>query len=142
MKKIVVIISAIFAISFLAGCGNKQTDSFEKNNVIVNVEQNSKKQEVLTVDGAIEKLKSAGFSVGQKTEAYYQTIGAYDGAKIDVNDTNIEIYQYKEAQKDAKKNAKETMETVDSIIFENDSLLILVHSKDNTFVDDLKNALK
>ncbi|KKP79804.1 MAG: hypothetical protein A2271_02390 [Candidatus Moranbacteria bacterium RIFOXYA12_FULL_35_19] len=142
MKKIVGIVLVIFAISFLTGCENKQTNSSEKNDSIVSVVQEDKKQETQTIDNAIEKLKVAGFSAGQKNEAYYQMIGAYDGTKININDINVEIYQYNEAQKDAKKNAKETMETADSIIFENNSLLIVVHSKDTEFIDNLKNALK
>lgn len=142
MKKIVVIISAIFAISFLAGCGNKQANSTEENNAVSNVEQKSKKRESLTVDSAIEKFKTNGFSAGQKRESLYQMIGAYDGAKIDVDKTTIEIYQYKDAQKEAKAEARKTMETADSIIFESDSLLVVVHSKDVEFANKLKLALE
>lgn len=138
-KKIVIIVFSVFSVGLLSGCGkvtpNVSTDS-------KSMLSENKKQEELTIDTAIEKFKSAGFTLGQKEETYYQMLGAYDGAKIDVDNFKVEIYQYKDAQKDAKKNAKETLETASSIIFEYSSLLIILHSKDTEFANRLETALK
>lgn len=143
MKKIIVVILTFFAISFMAGCGNKQIDSSKKDDAVMNTAKENKQQEISTVDGAIEKLKSSGFSLGEKKETYYHIIGAYDGTKIDLNnDVTLEIYQYKDGQKDAKEKAKETMATADSIIFENNSLLVVVHSRDIELANNLENSLK
>ena len=97
----------------------------------------------LSVDDAIAKLKTKGFILGDKqADVYYQLIGAYDGAKIDVDGTNVELYQYTSEQKDAKIKASQSLMSADSNVFESGSLLILVHSKDKDFAVRIKQALK
>ena len=96
----------------------------------------------LTVDDAIEKLKANGFVVGDKTQKSYQLIGAYDGTGVSVNKTDIEIYQFTDAQKDAQNKALGTLATVDNNIFESGSLLVLVYSTDKGITASIKNALE
>ncbi|PJA64735.1 MAG: hypothetical protein CO159_01490 [Candidatus Portnoybacteria bacterium CG_4_9_14_3_um_filter_40_10] len=100
----------------------------------------------LTVDSAIEKLKTNGFVVGDKREVYYQMLGAYDGTKIYVNNTYIEIYQFTDVQKEAKNKAIEslstTLATADSNYFETSSLVVLVHSGDKGIAESIKTVLE
>jgi len=93
-----------------------------------------------SIDDVISKL-SETFEIGEKEETWYQLIGAYDGTKIDVDDTKIEIYQFKDSQNEAKNSAMDSADTVDNIIFEVDNFMILVHSTDEEFAERIKQAL-
>ena len=113
---------------------NPTTTSEKSNSVFGN--------KLSSIDDVLTKL-SETFEVGEKEETYYQMIGAYDGTKVDVDGTKIEIYQYKDSQREAMTSAQDTLDTADNQIFiVDDAFLILVHSTNSDFLEGIKQSLK
>ena len=88
----------LFGLLFISGCVESSIESDYADGY---KEENPTSQEPtqptdteLTIDTAIEKMKSVGYSVSEKREVYYQLIMAYDGTKVDVDNITVEIYQY------------------------------------------------
>ena len=159
MKKSLIIIGIVLIVClFLAGC--TQNNPAETNTNIENnqpltetqgnnqhiqnpdkVEPKPEESKITSIDDLLSKLENH-FELGEKEETYYQMIGAYDGTKINVDDTKVEIYQYKDSQKEAMTSAQDTGDTADNQIFiVEDNFLILVHSKDQEFSNKIKEAV-
>jgi hypothetical protein len=162
MKKSYLLIGIILIIGlFLVGCATNTQTTPTNNNPTENIDDSKviNTQSETDVAQKTEEIKSntkVGFSsidellaklgqnykLGEKEETYYQMIGAYDGTKIDVDEIKIEIYQYKDSQKEAMISAQDSMDTADNQIFVVDeNFLILVHSKDTEFFNNLNNIL-
>jgi uncharacterized protein YxeA len=151
MKKVIIAI-VIVALVAIGGVGyylftkNDDTNSSTNSTSQTNTQNKQKvneeetKAEPLTVDSAITKMKDAGLTVGEKTGAYYQMIGASNGDKVDVNGTNVELYEFK--TKDEATTADKQLTDDSSTVFSIDSFVVLVHSTDTTAVDTIKNALQ
>ncbi len=162
MKKSLLLVGIFLIIGlFLTGCAtntqttatNQNTEKVDNSNTLNTQEntdntqiveennQNAEKIKFTSIDNLLDNLRT-NFELGEKEETYYQMIGAYDGTKIDVDQTKIEIYQYKDSQREAMISAQDTMDTADNQIFIiEDNYLILVHSIDSEFSDNLKDAL-
>lgn len=142
-KKLIIIISSVIILLIVAGVGgyifiSKQSST--SSNPVVRAVKNQTAP--LTVDEAFTRLKDKGFTVANQEKQVYQIIGAYNGYRADVNDTEIEIYEYTKEQQQAKENATGTLANADNTIFTTDSLLVLIHSTDKTFTQSIKEVIK
>ena len=136
MKKITFVI--LILVIFLVGSSQKNNQNNENLN---DNEIKTDKKEISSIDELLLNLEN-NFELGEKKETYYQMIGAYDGTKIDVDGIKIEIYQYKDSQKNAMESAKDAADTVDNQVFVlKDNFLILIHSKDTDFSNKLKQSV-
>ena len=85
-------------------------------------------------------MKDAGLTVGEKTGAYYQVIGASDGDKVDVNGTSVELYEFK-SESEAT-TGEEQLAGDSTTTFSIDSFVVLVHSTDEKLVGNIRNAIQ
>ena len=147
MNKKILIGSVVILVILIAGyfIFFNQSSEIESENSVTNSITNNQLNSITSkpldsIDDVIKKL-SNNFEMGEKEEAWYQMIGAYDGTKIDVDNTKIEIYQFKDSQGDVQDSIKESADTANNIIFDIDNFVILIHSKDNEFAEEIKQAL-
>lgn len=96
-------------------------------------------QAKITVDGAIAKLKASGLTVGEKQGAYYQMIDAINGDKVDVDGTNVEIYEFKTDQE--TQDGVTSLKGDDVTVFTKGTGVVLIHSTDPAVVTKIQNAL-
>lgn len=139
MDKKILIGSIVLIVILIAGyfiISNQSSEVDLENGEVKSIPNN----QLNSIDDVISKL-SSNFEMGEKEETWYQIIGAYDGTKINVDNTKIEIYQFKDSQSDAQNSVKESADTVDNIIFEIGNFVILIHSRDNEFAEEIKRTL-
>lgn len=112
MKKFLFVNLAILTLCFfLVGCGNKSTNESKPSND--NNTPTSK--ENITLDNIQSKIEALGITC-EKTEVYYQMVGATNGFKLNVDDTRVEIYKFNkssDAYKKAEKEQKLTLNDMD-----------------------------
>lgn len=112
MKKFLFVNLAILTLCFfLVGCGNKSTNENKPSND--NNTPTSK--ENITLDNIQSKIEALGITC-EKTEVYYQMVGATNGFKLNVDDTRVEIYKFNkssDAYKKAEKEQKLTLNDMD-----------------------------
>lgn len=112
MKKFLFVNLAILTLCFfLVGCGNKSTNEDKPSND--NNTPTSK--ENITLDNIQSRIEALGITC-EKTEVYYQMVGATNGFKLNVNDTRVEIYKFNkssDAYKKAEKEQKLTLNDMD-----------------------------
>lgn len=97
------------------------------------------KTEVSTIDGAIAKLKKAGLTVSEKQGAYFQVVGAKNGDKVDVDGTNVEMYEFSTEQK--AKEAVTQLKSDDNTTYAKNTFVVLIHSTDQAFVSKIQKIL-
>ena len=131
----------LFGLLFISGCVESSIESDYADGY---KEENPTSQEPtqptdteLTIDTAIEKMKSVGYSVSEKREVSYQLIRAYDGTKVDIDNITVGIYQYLDINQEIKLQTMKQLKTVDNNLFEVGPLLFLVHSTNISFSRDL-----
>ena len=144
-KKVMIGIGVVIAILIIGGffAISKKGSSYQN---LSNLGESKQAKSVISnqlnsINEVISKLSNS-FEMGEKEETWYQMIGAYDGTKINVDNTKIEIYQFKDSQGDAQNSIKESADTTDNIIFDLGNFVILIHSRDNEFAEEIKQALK
>lgn len=95
---------------FLVGCGNKTTNEDKSNN-----DNNTPTvKENITLDNVQSKIEALGIT-SEKTEVYYQMVGATNGFKLNAEDTRIEIYKFDKSSDAYKKAEKEQKITLDGM---------------------------
>lgn len=111
MKKFLFVNLAILTLCFfLVGCGNKSTNENKTNN-----DNTPTSKENITLDNIQSKIEALGIAC-EKTEVYYQMVGATNGFKLNVDDTRVEIYKFNkssDAYKKAEKEQKLTLNDMD-----------------------------
>lgn len=95
---------------FLVGCGNKTTneDKTNSDNNTPTVKEN------ITLDNVQSKIEALGITC-EKTEVYYQMVGATNGFKLNTKDTRVEIYKFDKSSVAYKKAEKEQKITLDGM---------------------------
>ena len=95
---------------FLVGCGNKTTneDKTNNNNNTPTVKEN------ITLDNVQSKIEALGITC-EKTEVYYQMVGAANDYELSAADTRVEIYKLDESRNAYKKAEKEQKITLDGM---------------------------
>lgn len=111
MKKFLFVNLAILTLCFfLVGCGNKSTNENKTSN-----DNTPTSKENITLDNIQSKIEALGITC-EKTEVYYQMVGATNGFKLNVDDTRVEIYKFNkssDAYKKAEKEQKLTLNDMD-----------------------------
>lgn len=143
---VIAVLVAVGGIGYYLLTKNDDADSSTNSTPQTNtqssqqVNEEETNAEPLTVDNAITKMKDAGLTVGEKTGAYYQVIGASNGDKVDVNGTSVELYEFKSESEVA--TAEEQLAGDSTTTFSIGSFVVLVHSTDEKLVSDIKSALQ
>ena len=139
MKKILITLAAVFVVG---GGIYAYTLTQDKDNesasdstpqtsqtAVVDTEQQAANAPVNTAEGAIDKLKAAGLSVGDDEGAFYQMIGATSGVKVDINGSTVEIYGFDDNA--ALESAKSSLEGSQKI----SEVLVLIHDNDSLYTE-------
>jgi len=144
MKKIIIIVLALIVIAGAAILVISKDDTKESNGSQTSTQaaEQPKEQKVTitTVEQAETKLKESGVVLGEKSDAYYQVIGARDGAKYGSGEpTALEVYVF---NTDSQANdAKTQVQTEDNTIVVGGNVLVLIHSKNQTVAQNVQAAL-
>lgn len=151
MSKTVKIIVAVIVVIMLAGGAYMLLNKDDKTQVDnkspatpSSIEKTAKpeqqvKSKITTVDGAIAELKKAGLTVSEKQGAYYQVIGADKGDKVDVDGTNVEMYEFSKEPK--AQEAVNQLKGDDNTAYAKGSFVVLIHSTDPALISKIQNIL-
>lgn len=119
-----------FIAFFIVGC----SPEVSTNQASTTVQKESVK--LISMEEVKQKLDKHILS--DEDKPYYQILGAFDGLKVTVDDNyRLEIYIFKNNQ--ALALAQENLGTADSLLWELDDLLFLLHTTDKSKLDKLKS---
>ena len=92
MKKKIISILLLIILFVTVGCDKIENNGYSKSNTI---QSNTEKKSVekITIENIESKIKNLGISV-EKSESYYEMVGATAGFKLNSGDTRIEIYKF------------------------------------------------
>lgn len=111
MRKLSKLILVVTFTLMLAGCGgNKNTVEDKKDNT----NSGTVEKETINLENLQSKIEALGISC-EKTEVYYQMVGATNGFKLNAEDTRVEIYKFDKSSDAYKKAEKEQKITLDGM---------------------------
>lgn len=136
---IFIVISSII-LSFIFGTeeDNKpdttSTNSREKEDSLSSTDRPIKATDI---NSTVSAWKAAGLDVSDAKNAFYQFIGASNGSKYDVDETNVELYEFSDSGKADDAKASNFSSDSYTVLVVN-KLLVLIHSTDPSQVDPIK----
>lgn len=102
-----------------------------------------------SIDEILDRLATAGFSLGEKEDSiwqtssparYYNVFGAKDGAKLTINGAKMELYQFED--KIVQEKARSTFTRAHlSAVIEKGNVIVVVYSTDKDLINGISNAL-
>lgn len=111
-----------------------------ETDAVATTESKVEVKKATNIKSTVEAWKAQGLEVSDKKPAFYNMIGAKDGAKYDVNETNVELYEFADEAKakEAKDKFFSSINAEDVIIKSN--FMVLVHSDTGTEAKKIKSV--
>lgn len=112
MKRLSKLMLVIAFVLLLVGCGNEKNN----NDTPKNKDNNPVEKEKINLTNIQNKIENLGITC-EKSDAFYQMVGASEGFKLKSGETKVEIYKFdksSDAYKNAEKSQKLTLSGLDS----------------------------